>query len=272
MGMFRKQQGQTGTITDYSFDIKEWESKKKGVGTYSTLSYNFKFKVDGADEPVERFLNAGFVYEGTTISDDGRTLENDDVDGGIIQEDTEFARFVGSLIEKGFDESQLDESGRNFEALIGQRLQLVNWTDDEATKKFGKRKSKKDGKEYNRTETRVAQVYEKEEVKATKGKAAKSTSKPTSKTPKQEEVEEVDTAQADEVITELVSDAKGNVIPRTGISAQVVRYALKKRLSTDVRDQLRATLMDVEYLKDAADRGIISFNPKGKGEPIGLPE
>lgn len=265
MGMFRKQGGGgvTGVITAVTFDIKDWPGKN-GKQAYSTLSANVKLQADGATEAADRFLNAGFVYEGMSVSEDGTTLLNE-AEGAIIQEDTEFARFIGSAIEKGVPESDLDETGRTFTGLVGYRVTLINEVDAEATKQFGKRKGK-DGKEYNRTETRVSEVFGKEAVKGAK----KSASKPAAKVAAKSDSPAVDTETADVVLGELLSIAPNKTIERGGLNAAMVKYAIKNGLKSPERDALRNTLMDTDYLAGAVGRGLISYKSDVKGEPISL--
>ena len=274
MGMFREAGGSDGTIVSYIFTAKEWPAKKGGE-PYTTLSFDFKFLADGAEEPGDRFLNAGFIHEGVTVSEDGLTLESDR-DGGIIQANTEFARFFGSAVAlEPKIEGLVDENGRNFEGFMGTRLQLTQWVDEEATKKFGKRVSKKDGKSYNRTETRVGAVYSLPEEKS-KGKATKTAAKPAAKgataKPAKKEAAAPDTDRFDNVLLELLANAKDSTIQRSAISSMVVRYHLnnKETITTEDRETLRKALSDEDYLKDAAARGIITYNGSSKKQEIGL--
>lgn len=269
--------GVDGTIVGYKFNTKEWESKKKGGSDYSTLSVQIDVLQDGADEPVQQFIPAGFFYpENQSISDDGLTLESDS-DGAIIRDDTDFARFVGSMIEAGFPEADLEAGeGRNFEAMVNQRFTFKREVDVEGTKQFGKRKDKKDPKkEYNRDWLLVAAYLGPAEASSKKGGAKKTAAKPAAKPApkgKAAKAEEADTDRADEAIVELVSAAKDNVIPRAQVSSAVVRYALTNKLAAADREALRKQLFDEDYLKDAAERGVISYNGKDKKQPIGLPE
>lgn len=127
MSMFRKPggggflAGQSGTILAYKFDAKTWQSERKGVGDYRTLSVEIVILPDGQTDPVQQFLKAGFLYDGTEISADGLTLESDD-ERPIIQEDTEFAQFIGSIVaQEPALEAQMAD-GRNFEAITGYRV------------------------------------------------------------------------------------------------------------------------------------------------------
>lgn len=270
--------GVDGTIVGYKFETKEWEAKKKGGNDYSTLSVQLDVMQDGADEPVPQFIQAGFFYpENQSVSDDGLTLESDS-DGPIIRDDTDWARFIGSLIDAGFPESKLEEgNGRNFECIIGTRVTFKREVDVEGTKRFGKRKDKNDPKkEYNRDWLLVSTVLSMPDEK--KGKGGKAVAKPTAKTAAPAKgkgkpvVEEADTDTADAVIVELVSAAKDEKLPRAQVSSAVVRYALTNKLAAADREALRKQLFDEAYLTDAAERGIISYNSKDKKQIIGLPE
>ncbi len=262
MGMFREQGGLTGTITGYAFDIKEWPAdKKKGKEAYSTLSVELNILPDGATVATKRFLNGGFVYEGQTVSEDKLTLESED-DGAIISGNTEVARFIGSLVEAGFDEALFDGTGRNFEPIIGQRFELKSWVDKEKTAKFGKRVDKKDKtKSYNRTELRVGRVLEAAPVVAAKGgkKAAAAAPKAAAKGKK---TEAVDTTQAKDAIIEILSNATNNAIKKADVGSLVVRYQLANKLDKAVRESLKAQLTDDAVLAALVEEGVIEFDGK----------
>lgn len=278
MGMFKKSAGADGVISGYKFEVKEWPSKEKGGDPYFKLSFAFDFMVDGATEPQQRFMDAGFFYpETASVSDDGLTLVAEGEDG-IIQENSEFARFVASLVEKGFPESSLDQTGRNFEAIIGTRIKLVNWVDKEATEKFGKRvakKGKNKGKSYDRTELRVETVHAlpeeggkkpaaakktaaKPAATATKGKAAAKTAAP------DRDLEALETA-----LVTILGDNDGK-LPRSSVSSKVVGYALKNKLDTAARDALRKDLSDESVLAQLVERGNITYDASDKKQIIAL--
>ena len=127
MGLFKKQGGQTfaGSLLAVTFERTDWNNtpaaKKAGSKPYSTISAKLTIDKDGAEKPIEQFLEAGFLYpdRGQGISEDGSTLEG----GAGVGEGTEFALFVQSAIDQGFDEALLvDEAGNgtNFSALAGE--------------------------------------------------------------------------------------------------------------------------------------------------------
>lgn len=267
MSLFRKQGGQDGVITGYKFEAKVWESDKKGVDPYTKLNVTLEFRPDGAEEDTKRFMDGGFLYDGTTVSDDGQNVESEN-EGAIIQENSEFARFIASFIEQAPPMEALLEAGegRNFAAITGARVQLVNWVDEEATKKFGKRKVKSGpnkGKEYARTELRIGKVYALPEEGAKKG--TKAASKPAAAAPKggtkkAPKKDEPDTSVADTAIVAMVGAAKDGVLLKKSIGPAVVRYALSAGIKGDEREALRKQLVSEDYLEDATARGIVVYD------------
>jgi hypothetical protein len=106
------------------FEVTNWPASgaKKA---YATLSAKLTISKDGAEDPIDQFLEAGFIYpeRGQAVSEDGTTLEGK----AGVGEGTEFARFVQSAIDKGFDQNLLlDESGNgsNFSALAENRYEF----------------------------------------------------------------------------------------------------------------------------------------------------
>jgi hypothetical protein len=271
MSMFRKSGGSTGVIQSVGFSTKEWDGDN---GPYSTLSFDFTFLIDGGTEPVNRFLNAGFLNDGVSVNDDG-TLSVEEEGQAAIGENTEFARFIGSLVEQGFPEANLDPNGLDWSALVGTRLTLTQWVDEEATKKFGTRKSKKNGKEYKRSETRVGKLLgmpgETKTAAPAKGKAApKATAAKGAAKGAAKKQEAADTTAADNAIVEILGDAKDNTVLRGAISMAVVKYCAKNKMSAEEREPLRKQLADEAYLADATERGVIKYDGAAKGQPITL--
>ncbi len=263
MSMFRKS-GSTGVISETGFDIKSWDGKN-GKDGYRTVSFNFKFRPDGADEAVSRFIPAGFVYEGTEVSKDGTTLENAE-EGGILQDNTEFSRFIGSMVEAGYPEASLPEDGRNFSCLEGYRVTLTQWKDEEATKKFGQRKGK-DGKAYDRTETRVAKVIGREEVKAAAGAKKTTATKPANGAKSA-----VDIERADEVLKLILGAAKDNTISRGKLKSAFLKYALgaNSLVQKDERTAFQDLIASEAYLVGAMGRDVVTYDGEAKDQPISL--
>ncbi len=253
MGMFRSSGGGgiTGTVTGITFESKDWKPKAKGADPYYTLSAKISLLPDGAKKAVDRFIRAGFFYpENQTISKDGRTLSNGPKGGPVVQDDSDFARLIGTLIEKGFPEDRLDPNGLNFDAVVGTRLTLANQRDAEATAKFGKRKGQ-DGKEYDRDYPVISAVLGLPAVKAA-GKAAGKVSKA---------AEVADISAADETIVALISAAKGKKLDQGKLKSTLVAYQMDHDTMTKVeRDAIYETLTDEAYIADAVKREVFAFD------------
>jgi hypothetical protein len=269
----------TAVIAGHRFESKEWQGKN---GPYYKLSCELQIVQDGATVPVKQFLDAGFFYpENQSISADGLTLSSDR-DGVMLDADTEFARFIDSLetvapeLAKAFEASNY----RNFTAMNGSRVTFKRVIDEEATKKFGKRKGKdKDGNdaEFNRDNLLVGAYVGKVDVKGggSKPAAAKTTkataSKPASApaTTPAAPAATVDTARLDEVMTLVLADAPNSTIARTNLNSTIVRFAQSKRHGTNgdaqmdpaEREAIRTALTDA-YLQDATARGALKFDGK----------
>lgn len=235
-----------GVISGYKFDSKTWEPKKKGGDPYTTLSVELLITPDGADAPVQQFIPAGFLHDGETISDDGLSLESDS-DSPIIGADTDFAKFITSLIEHRPDfEGEFDENGRNFAAMLNWRVQFVKIVDKEATEKFGKRVAKSGahkGKEFNRDYLAVSKVYEQVTGKKSSGgsKAAAATASKSApaKAKKGNDIEDV----AKGVLLGILADAKNNTVAKGTLSSAIVKYCLANDLN-DQREDIRKALTD----------------------------
>lgn len=120
--------GFIGTIESVTFEPKVWESENAKDGEYTTVTAKVMVKKDGADDAVEQYLPAGFLYDGQSVSKNGKTLidKNSD-DAAIIDGDSDFARLVDTYEEAGGDVATFVKSNyRNFEALEGQRVEFKN--------------------------------------------------------------------------------------------------------------------------------------------------
>jgi hypothetical protein len=273
--------GVAGTIVGYSFDAKEWISKKT-KNPYTTLSVRLDILQDGAEKPVPQFLQGGFIYDNQTISDDGQTLDSDD-DKAIIQEDSEIARFLVSAVEAGLGEDVIQEDLRNLSGLVNRRFTFKRVVDEEGTAQFGKKKSvsKKDGKEYenNRDFLLVGEYHGLvEPVKKGSKKAAatapKSTAAKGGKANGAAKNAEADALieQAEGVLLSILADA-GKPVDRTGLSSKVVKYSTENPFSEDasehntIRESLRKLIGSEDFLKRANGW---NFDPNAKGQPVSL--
>lgn len=293
MSLFKKQGGSfAGKLTSLTFESKDWDGNdgKKG---YSTITAKLEIEKDGADEAIEQYLPAGFFYpnDGQTISEDGETLEG----GAQVGEDSEFARFVASAVEKGaVSETDLldeDGNGTNFSALVGNRYEFgreinkdrqmaagkkklgkkaATSTDDEIMK-AGRQQDKKDKtKFYNHTFLVVSSVLgaakaEKAVDKGTKAVSTKST-KTTNGSGKKSKDAEQDFDAADALLVDLLADAK-KPVKKSGLSSLVVRHALAEDMADDTRDGFRKLFGDDEYL--GRENGW-SFDSKSKDKMVSL--
>lgn len=148
-----------GEITGYEFTDKFKGEKNAGEWCYFVPA----IKVDGADDEVDQHLFMG-GNDRYTISDDGQSIEMTDGSPVTFGFSTPFGRFMDSIIEKGFDESELPDlaAGEPLElsAIVGRRFRFKQEVDEAGNSKRGKRKVKKNGKtvEYDRTNTVIDAV------------------------------------------------------------------------------------------------------------------
>jgi hypothetical protein len=236
-----------GIITDYQFtDVfpgdGEKSNKKKGSKDFNALYCILTARVDGADEDVTTTLFAGSADD-FEISEDGHVLDPL-VDGGALRQGTSFFKFIESLVEKGFPDSNFPEDTIDFTAMLNTRVTFVQVVDEEATKRLGKKKSKDGTKEYNRTDLKVSAVLALPAAEGKKGAAATS-AKGSTKGKKQEEPEEEDfTDEATNALVAVVADAGGSIAK----SKLSVKIAQKIGLKNPNREAIRALALDDEFL------------------------
>lgn len=180
-----------GTILNYRFTdefngqpfvpgkVKDKRTNKV-KDKFHSLYVVLTVQVDGAEEPVETHLFAG-GYEDYIVSEDGHTLEpivDDEGRTPNISADSTWGRFVGEMCENGFDENELpgDDEPIQYEAIIGRRVRFVQKEDEQATKRLGKRVSKKGG-EFDRQYLGVETVYEGQAAVQTPAKKATTAAK-----------------------------------------------------------------------------------------------
>lgn len=280
MPMFRKSGGSfKGRITEVTFDTKEWESAAGKA--YHTFSAKVVIDKDGADEPVEQYLAAGFAYpdDGQTVSDDGTTLEG----GLLVDESSEFAGLVQSAVENGVPEADLmDEDGNatNFSALTRYRYEFGRVLDRERQlasgrkklkiedpdgfvakggktyteadiMKAGQRKSKSDGKMYNQMRLVITAVIGQVETKMTKS-ASKNTAKATttkattkSKAPEVAD-DDIPFELVDALLTSMLELVKGDdkVLKTAQLKSVVVRMAAAERLPEGLDRDVALSVID----------------------------
>jgi hypothetical protein len=251
-----------GVITGYEFtDEFNGEpfkaGKVNGKDKFHSLYCLLSVRVDGADEDVTTTLFVGGADD-FEISDDGHTLTPVE-EGRELGANTAFAKLITSLVEAGFPETNLPEDVINFESIIGVRSRFVQRTDVEGTKKLGKRKDKKTGKEYDRQDLVIDQVYSLPGTETAKPAAAKA-GKPAvaAKAGKKAAVAAapgVDVAAlATETLTTILAEAGGS-ISKAKAGMKVIAKLMKHAQREDVRkflfsDENLSAIDGVDY--DAA--------------------
>lgn len=264
-----------GRITDYEFTTEfpgSGKTRRKSKSAFNSLYCVLSVRVDGAEEDVQTTFFAGSADD-WEISDDGHTLtDSTDDNGANLSSKVGWGLFLSTMVDKGFPEESLPENEVNFEAIIGWRVRFVQQVNEASTAKVGKRKDRKTGKEYDRTDIVVAKVYEKEETRKGTGKtAARPTSAAQSKggsskmmttsrssgKPNGKAQEEDLTEDADTVLLEILADKDGE-IKRKSLSIEVT----KRRMKDPNRDAIRELVYGEGYLTGAEERGLIAFDQK----------
>ena len=268
--LFRKQtggrlNGVEGTITGLElttvFPFGEGTSKFKDAGTpiYAVLTV----RPDGADEDIIEPLKAG-KEEDFTIEDDGVSMVPAN-EGQGIHPSSKFGKLLGSAVENSngmLTEDNLGftnwpENKLSFGALVGARVRFTRIKDAELQEKFGKKKDKKSGKEYDRDYLAIAEVFSVAGAKAGKGKPAGKSGRLVSAN------ELVFDAQdaADAVLPVIVEKAGGTLL-RARLSAQVQVMLTAKHPLGAHKSEILAVITDPTYLEDADTRGIIGYDAK----------
>lgn len=261
-----------GVITSLTFtdtlpngeEFKPGKDPKTKKERFHSLFARLGVRVDGADEDVETSLFAGSADD-FTIAEDGSQVWDSNYEtaeeaaaaeeaGESVRQlgaSTAFGKFLKSMVDGGFPETLLPEYGLDFSAIIDARCHFVQRKNEEDTKRLGKRKGK-DGKEYDRQDLLVEQVFsyegstEAEETPTTKGKTSTTPSKkgapPTpaaKKTAKKSEEDEI-AEQAVDVLTTVLAAQKDHTLPKSKLSMKVLtaakgphKEAIRKLIFTD---------------------------------------
>lgn len=263
--LFRKQtggrlNGVEGTITGLElttvFPFGEGTSKFKDAGTpiYAVLTV----RPDGADEDIIEPLKAG-KEEDFTIEDDAMSLTPAN-EGQGIHPSSKFGKLLGSLVENSngqFSEENLGftnwpENRLNFGAMVGARVKFTRVKDAELQEKFGKKKDKKSGKEYDRDYLAVAEVFS---VAASKGKSGKPSAG-------KSKAVEFDAQDAADTVLPVIVEKAGGTLLRARLSAQAQVMLTAKHPLGAHKSEILAVIMDPTYLEDADTRGIIGYDAK----------
>jgi hypothetical protein len=255
--------GVDGTITAYRFTddqpskdgpVAFKAGKVKGTDgklkeRFHTLYMELSARADGAKEDVTTHLFGG-GYDDFTVSEDGLTLTAIE-DGAPVTlgGNTDVARFVTSLVEAGFPETNFDEDETqiNFEPMVGARVRFVQRRDEEATKKFGKRVDKRTGKSYDRQYLVVDQVYDLAQAETKTNGAAKTIKKaaaaPAKAVTPAKGTKPAKAAAEDvsELATQTLLDILGendNSIQKIKLSTRILQRLMKHPQRDDVRKWL----------------------------------
>ena len=264
--LFRKQtggrlNGVEGTITGLElttvFPFGEGTSKFKDAGTpiYAVLTV----RPDGADEDVIEPLKAG-KEEDFTIEDDGVSMVPAN-EGQGIHPSSKFGKLLGSAVENGngmLTEDNLGftnwpENKLNFGALVGARVRFTRIKDAELQEKFGKKKDKKSGKEYDRDYLAIAEVFSVAGAKASKGKPVVG---------KKAAVVEFDAQDAADTVLPVIVEKAGGTLQKRQLSAKLQVTLTSKHPMYGNRDAIRELILSADYLNGASDRGVIEYDAK----------
>ena len=226
-----------GELVSYEFTDRFKDEKKAGEWCYFVPT----IKVDGADDAVDQhlFLGGNDRYE---ISEDGQELTMVDESPVSFGFSTPFGRFMDSLIEKGFNESELpdleDGDALNLEVIVGRRFRFKQEVDVEGTKKKGKRVvgTGKAKKEYDRTNTVIDAVL---------GAAGKTSTKTTAGKKVKDESGDVE-ERAEAVLRDVISNEDGETIKRKDLSLPVTKMLMKEK-DKKFAAEVKAMVLDEEW-------------------------
>ena len=159
--------GVDGQITGYQWTDEfngepfKGGKDKTGKARFHSLYFVPSVRVDGAEEDITTTLFAG-GYDDFEVSDDGLTITPHE-EGRQLGQNTAFYTFINSLVKPehgdGFPEERLSEDDINYEPIIGSRVRFEQRVNADNNKKLGKRKDKRTGKEYDRQDLVVSEVY-----------------------------------------------------------------------------------------------------------------
>lgn len=215
-------------------------------------------RVDGADEDTLVPLKLSNQFDQWEVSEDEHTLTPSE-DGQALSQSAAFQKFIESLCNPAngdvqFPEDLFPEDEFNWEAMIGTRVRLVQRVDAARTKEFGKRKGK-NGKEYDRQDLVVDQVYELPEAEG--GKKAKKGTKPApaaagkkgKPAPEPEPDEDVDVSDdAVKALKRYLKAAPGKTLGISKLRMKVLTDATFKD-DTDLRDGVASYLAGTDNLE-----------------------
>jgi hypothetical protein len=170
--------GVDGTIagyewtTEYPFQSEDRPAKR--TSEFNSLYFVLRARLDGADEDTIEPIWAGNA-DNFEIEDGGLTLTPVE-DTFELGANTDFGKFIGSLCEAGFPDTNLPEDRINYEAIVGTRVRFGQVQTLDKTGKPRKRvvnKGKFKGREFDVTSTVVTNVLDLPSVRGKANGAAK---------------------------------------------------------------------------------------------------
>ncbi len=251
----------TGYIFTDAFNGKDFvpgKDPKTHKDKFHSLYVSLSARVDGAEEDVTTTLFAG-GYDDFEVSDDGHTLTPVE-DGRELGGGTAFAKLITSLVEAGFPETNLSETKINYEPIIGTRVRFIQRVNAEDTKKLGKNKDKKTGKEYDRKDLIIETVYElASKTPQAKGKTAAKSSATTravkgkASTPPVEDIKDL----SGRALLEIVQAAGGSITKQKTSMKTLLTPLLK---GNPQRDAVRQWLQNDDNLNELMADGAIAYD------------
>jgi hypothetical protein len=255
-----------GMIIGYEFttEFPGADPNRPRKSDFNSLYCILSVRQDGADEDVTTTLWSGSADD-FEISADGKTLTPVEGTSGLGGT-TDIARFVQSLCDNGFPETNFSEDTINFEPMIGTRVRFVQVQQVDKNGKPLMRKASKGkykGKEFPQTATQVSHVLDLPTVQTkANGKSAKPNGKVVATPAK---VKESDVAKlAASTLLDILTEADGNSIPKAKLRMKVFAALGTKHPQ---RDEVIKYLYDDDNL---AGIDGIAYEPSDKSQVISL--
>jgi len=285
-------------INEVKMKFAEFEGQDDDANKKVTAAV--KLTPDGGDE-VEQFFDAGFAPDGMTITKDGK-LKFEGTKR--LSSNSDWIRLVSSAVETGFPEAELDESeGADFSVLEGYRFIGQREKDPEQQKRVGRSRLKRGVDAFGKKVSKNAKPTDEEAFEAgkrgvkkgehkgklfdldillvktvgkdgessTKGKTSKATTSKASKATESDDdaSDGPDTDRKDEVLIAVLKEHDGT-LNRGNLQGRFVTWAAENDVEKPERDALRDAIYDEDYLNNAAERGIITYDSDEKKQPITL--
>jgi hypothetical protein len=263
-----------------SINFAAGESGENEYGPWTAYSAKVLIQADGAVEPVEQYMPAGFLRGDNTISADGRTIEG--ADDYALDGSTAFGQFVVSLVEgegNRFPEDRLGDL-RTYAPVDNTRVTFLRAKDvvrterQEKAGKATKRKDKKTGKEYDFDVLLVKEVLalpedNKGAVKGAVKPAVKTATKATTKATKPAAAATTNGTEAtDAALIGMLTAAPNRTLVRSKLTSSMIGYSLKAGIEGAAREAIRGQLTSDAYIADAVNRGLIVVDGDGKSASL----